>query len=69
MLLRTTHPHPHSKSIVGMGERVATEPVAQVRRDWNKYLMMPQNAIVRHVVVEQRVVDMAEYAETCPFNG
>ena len=30
--------------------------------------MMPANAIVRHPLVEQRVLDLAEYAETCPFN-
>ncbi len=68
VLLRTTTRTSHSKSIVPMGERVETEPVTQVKRDWNKYLMMPQNAIVRHAVVEQRVVDMTEYAETCLFN-
>ncbi len=47
VLLRTTTRTSHSKSIVPMGERVETEPVTQVKRDWNKYLMMPQNAILR----------------------
>ena len=68
VLFRTTTRTSHSKSLVTMGERGETAPVAAVRRDWTKYLMMPQNAIVRHQVVEQRVLDMAEYAETCPFN-
>lgn len=68
VLLRTTTRTSHSKSIVSLGDRAATEPVTKLVRNWNKYLMMPQNAIARHVVVEQRVVDMAEYAETCPFN-
>jgi indolepyruvate ferredoxin oxidoreductase alpha subunit len=68
VLLRTTTRTSHSKSLVTLGERTAPEPVTTVRRDWNKYLMMPQNAIKRHLVVEQRVLDLAEYAETCPFN-
>jgi indolepyruvate ferredoxin oxidoreductase alpha subunit len=68
VLLRTTTRTSHSKSIVGKGERAATEPVTKLTRNWHKYLMMPQNAIARHLVVEQRVIDMMEYAETCPFN-
>ena len=68
VMLRTTTRTSHSKSLVTMGERVETAPVTEVRRDWNKYLMMPQNAIARHRIVEQRARDLAEYAETCPFN-
>ena len=68
VMFRTTTRTSHSKSLVTMGERVETEPVTEVRRDWNKYLMMPQNAIARHRIVEQRARDVAEYAETCPFN-
>ena len=68
VLFRTTTRTSHSKSLVTFGERTAREPVAHVRRDWTKYLMMPVNAITRHVAVEQRAVALAEYAETCPFN-
>jgi len=68
VLFRTTTRTSHSKSIVALGERTTAEPLAKARRDWNKYLMMPVNAIARHVVVEQRAVDLADYAETCPFN-
>ncbi len=68
VLLRTTTRTSHSKSLVKIGERVETPPVVNLTRNWNKYLMMPQNAIARHVVVEQRVLDLVEYAETCPFN-
>ena len=68
VLLRTTTRTSHSKSLVKMGARVETPPVVNLTRNWNKYLMMPQNAIARHLVVEQRVLDLAEYAETCPFN-
>jgi indolepyruvate ferredoxin oxidoreductase, alpha subunit len=68
VLFRTTTRTSHSKSLVTFGERTETAPVVKLKRDWSKYLMMPQNAIARHVVVEQRARDLAEYAETCPFN-
>jgi indolepyruvate ferredoxin oxidoreductase, alpha subunit len=68
VLLRMTTRTSHSKSLVQMGERTAPKPVTELRREWTKYIMMPANARVRHSVVEQRVLDLAEYAETCPFN-
>ncbi len=68
VLFRTTTRTSHSKSLVTFGDRVETEPVTKLKRDWNKYVMMPGNAIARHVVVEQRVRDLEEYVEDCPFN-
>ena len=37
-------------------------------KNWTKYTMMPQNAMVKHPFVEQRLLDLAEYAETSPLN-
>jgi indolepyruvate ferredoxin oxidoreductase alpha subunit len=68
VLFRTTTRTSHSKSLVNLRERAETLSVVKLVRNWNKYLMMPQNAIARHVVVEQRKLDLMEYAETCPFN-
>jgi indolepyruvate ferredoxin oxidoreductase, alpha subunit len=68
VLFRTTTRTSHSKSLVTFGHRAETEPVVKLKRDWNKYTMMPQNAIARHVVVEQRLRDLQEYVEDCPFN-
>ncbi|MCE5255093.1 MAG: indolepyruvate ferredoxin oxidoreductase subunit alpha [Actinomycetia bacterium] len=68
VLLRTTTRTSHSKSIVALGGRQSPKPVTTLVRDPVKYLMMPANATTRHPLVEQRVVDLAEYAETCPFN-
>jgi indolepyruvate ferredoxin oxidoreductase alpha subunit len=68
VLLRTTTRTSHSKSLVELGDRVETEPVVKLKRNWTKYTMMPQNALARHPLVEQRVRDLAEYAEDCPFN-
>ncbi len=68
VLFRTTTRTSHSKSLVKMGDRMAFPPTIDLKRNPSKYLMMPANAIARHVVVEQRVRDLAEYAEDCPFN-
>ena len=68
VLLRTTTRTSHSKSIVTLGERVVSEPIVKLKRNYHKYTMMPANAIARHPIIEQRVRDLAEYAETCPFN-
>ena len=68
VLFRTTTRTSHSKSIVKLGVRVATEPVVKLTRDFRKHTMLPANAIARHPVVEQRVLDLADYSETCPFN-
>ncbi len=68
VLFRTTTRTSHSKSIVTFGDRTETEPVTKLDRDWNKYVMMPGNAIARHVIVEQRVKALEEYADDCPFN-
>ncbi len=68
VLLRMVTRTSHSKSLVKLGERIPPKPVTAFRREWTKYIMMPANARVRHRVVEQRVLDLKEYAETCEFN-
>jgi indolepyruvate ferredoxin oxidoreductase alpha subunit len=54
--------------MVEMGERPELQPLTKMTKNWTKYTMMPQNAIVRHPIVEQRLRDLAEYAETSPLN-
>ena len=68
VLFRTTTRTSHSKSLVTFGERVESAPVVKLNRNWNKYVMMPANATARHPLIEQRVLDLADYAEDCPFN-
>ncbi len=57
----------HSQSIVELSDRVEV-PVKAYSKDASKHVMMPANARGRHVVVEQRLAELAEYAENCPFN-
>ncbi|MBE6612663.1 MAG: indolepyruvate ferredoxin oxidoreductase subunit alpha [Ruminococcaceae bacterium] len=57
----------HSQSVVELSER-ENVPVKPYTKDASKHVMMPANARGRHVVVEQRLADLAEFAENCPFN-
>lgn len=66
-ILRTSTRVAHSQSIVETGERteVKAKPYEKTPA---KYVMAPANAIKRHVVVEQRLDEIAEWANTCPYN-
>ncbi len=57
----------HSQSLVEEGERAQLQP-KPYEKNIAKYVMMPGNARRRHPVVEQRMRDIAEYAETSPLN-
>ena len=67
VLLRLTTRVSHSRSPVELGERVEKEIEPYVK-DPGKHVMMPANAKKRHVVVEERLLKLAEYAETTPLN-
>lgn len=64
VILRTTTKLSHSQSVVELCERVevADKPYA---RNAQKYVMMPANAIRRHVFVEEREKRLAE--DSCSF--
>lgn len=57
----------HSQSVVETGERVEAEAIPYEKNP-AKYIMMPGNAKKRHPVVEQRTLDLTEFAESCEFN-
>lgn len=57
----------HSQSLVELEERQNAE-LKPYEKNAAKYVMMPANAIKRHVVVEERMQRLKEYAETCPVN-
>jgi indolepyruvate ferredoxin oxidoreductase alpha subunit len=55
---------------VELGERVdglPTDP-KPFPRNPTKYVMVPGNAIKRHPVIEQRILDIAKFSECFPFN-
>ena len=68
VFLRTTTRISHSKSIVTLGERTEGLPAPSLERNPPKFVMLPGNARKRHVVVEQRLKEMEEWACDQPFN-
>ncbi|MBQ7986554.1 MAG: indolepyruvate ferredoxin oxidoreductase subunit alpha [Clostridia bacterium] len=57
----------HSQSLVEIGERADVE-LKEYEKNVGKYVMMPANAVKRHVVVEDRIKKLTEFAETSSFN-
>lgn len=57
----------HSQSVVELSERVEHD-IKKYEKNPAKYVMMPGNARNRHVIVEERLKTLTEYAEDCPFN-
>lgn len=57
----------HSQSAVELGERVVP-PTKPYEKNPAKFVMMPGFAKKRHTVVEAKLAEAAEYAETSPLN-
>jgi indolepyruvate ferredoxin oxidoreductase alpha subunit len=70
VLLRLTTRICHSTSAVELGDQVDGAPAESkpFPRDPAKYVMVPGNAIKRHPVIEQRILEVARLAESFPFN-
>jgi len=69
VMVRTTTRIAHSKSVVDVN-RTRTVKNAQPAFHYNpkKFIMLPVNALPRHACVEERLVKLAEFAETFPMN-
>ncbi len=57
----------HSKGLVELGQREEAG-IREYKKDKNKYIMSPALARKRHMIVEEKLVRMREYANGCPFN-
>lgn len=57
----------HSQSVVETKERTEP-PVKEYKKDVSKYVMAPANAIKRHPIVEQRLKNIAQWAEASDIN-
>ncbi|MEN6393160.1 MAG: indolepyruvate ferredoxin oxidoreductase subunit alpha [Anaerolineaceae bacterium] len=71
VMLRPTTRICHSTSSVELGERIDAsllKTLQQFPRNPTKYVMVPGNAIKRHPIIEQRIVDIAKFAENFPYN-
>ena len=67
ILVRLSTRVSHSQSLVELGER-EVHPVKEYQKNIAKYVMMPANAIKRHVVVEERTAKIEAFAGDCSFN-
>ena len=67
VLLRMCTRIAHSQSIVETEEK-SDAVLKDYVKNPQKFIMMPGNAIRRHPVVEQRTLDLAEYANDCIYN-
>ncbi len=67
VMVRSTTRLSHSQGIVELEERIQKEPFPY-ERNTAKYVMMPGNAIRRHLAVEKRMKRLAEDACTMPLN-
>ncbi|MBO7310137.1 MAG: indolepyruvate ferredoxin oxidoreductase subunit alpha [Clostridia bacterium] len=65
VILRTTTKLAHSQSTVELCDRTEVED-KEYSRNLSKYVMMPASAIVRHLVVEDREIRMAN--DACDFS-
>lgn len=68
VLLRTTTRVNHSKSIVLLNKRATIEK-KQYQKEFAKNVLLPMNARKKHVLVEQRLINLEDYANECPWNG
>ncbi len=67
VIVRTTTRTSHAKSVVTLEERRVYEK-RPYEKNPRKYVMIPGFARQRHPVVEERMLRLAEYAESCPYN-
>lgn len=67
VILRSTTRLSHSQGLVELEERAEPYDIPY-ERDMAKYVMMPGNAIKRHLMVEARMNQMAEDANGLPIN-
>ena len=67
VILRLTTRVSHSRSPVELGERTEYE-ILPYAKDPGKHVMMPANAKKRHVVVEEHLKALREYAEVTELN-
>lgn len=67
VILRLTTRVSHSQSTVEECDRVE-KALPEYKKDIAKYVMVPANAIKKHVVVEERTLKLTEYAESSGIN-
>jgi len=68
VMLRSCTRISHGKSVVALGDPVTGLPAPGLVKNPSKLVMLPGNAKVRHPLVEERIVKLAEYGATSAIN-
>jgi indolepyruvate ferredoxin oxidoreductase alpha subunit len=69
VLLRVTTRICHTSTLVELGTQRDHSPLPEAYpRNPAKYVMIPGNARKRHPIIEHRMHELADYAESSPFN-
>ena len=68
VLFRTTTRIAHSKSVVDVDRNRTATKQPLFKHNIPKYVMLPVYARMRRPIIEERLVKLAAYAETFPFN-
>ncbi len=68
VLLRTTTRVSHTKTVVRLSEREKIPAPSEFERAPGKYVMVPANARMRHIAVEERLERLRQYAEETDIN-
>ncbi len=68
VFIRSTTRVSHAKSIVELREPEKRPAPDDIARNFEKFVMLPRNARMRHPVVEQRLRDLAAFADTFEHN-
>lgn len=67
VMLRLSTRVSHSQSLLETGERIE-KALGEYQKNAPKFVMMPANAKRRHVIVEERMVQLTQYGETASIN-
>lgn len=69
VLIRLTTRLCHSKTVVEIGNapETARQPKGFVR-DFDKYVLLPRQAVLRHAAIEERLIRLADHCETFSQN-
>ncbi len=69
VIVRTTTRVSHSKSVVNVtGERVVPDRPIAFPHSFQRWVMLPAHARLKHPLIEERIVKLAKYAESSPLN-
>jgi len=68
VFVRSTTRISHAKSVVSLSEPEKIDAPVELEHQFEKYVMLPRNARMRHPLVEERTQKLKEYSDACARN-